>query len=96
MGWVGSSHPLNVVRSERLRQELGRWEEERARERRRGGWDEGGRVEEVVEVGNVEAPREPREAEEEREEPKGTQEERQGRLQESSQNDAKEIAPGVA
>ncbi|KAF7797095.1 hypothetical protein EIP86_008287 [Pleurotus ostreatoroseus] len=39
MRWVGSSHPLNVVRSERLRQELGRWEEERGRERRRRGMD---------------------------------------------------------
>ena len=34
--WISSSHPVNVVRVQKLRQELERWEEARrvARERR--------------------------------------------------------------
>lgn len=34
MRWAGNSHPLNVVRSERLVQELQRWETQREKLRR--------------------------------------------------------------
>lgn len=39
MRWVGQSHPMNVVRVERLKEELRRWELQReaARLKRRQG-----------------------------------------------------------
>ena len=35
MRWVGSSHPINIVRTDRLKEELQRWEEQREKTRRR-------------------------------------------------------------